>query len=507
MSLLRRNITFNIFGQGAVIILGFVSFKYIYTGLGEDALGLIYFALMMSVLFSSALDMGLSKTTMREVAAHKNNDPDYVIKLTQTFSLLYLSAYILIIILFVVSLPMIIESWINLTSMDKELAYYVLLIMGTTSLLAIPKAFMTSICVGLQRMDINNSIEVSVAVIQQLGTILMLMQGESIITIAYWLAFINVLRIAIYYTIIARILSLKALFPKFSFFVIKKIKTYTTKMAWVSLLLVIHKQLDKVLISKLLPIGVLGIYSFTYNSIAKTSLITNAVAQAVFPSFSEMEKQDNNKKLLDQFFTLQDLLVFGTIPIFSFAIFFSVPVFTFLLDAGKAETLQLPIFFLCVGFYLNATLRLVSTYVSAIGKPEYIISVTKFLLLVSLPITVILIMEFGIIGAAMSWVLYYIFAAIYMVPRVYKGELHQPAFIWFKSVAVAVSLASLVYFPTWYVANVYLANNLMSLILLYGVGTLLYCVLALNFAGKRLRLTVVNYIPVVKTVIFARDKG
>jgi len=230
MSALRKNIIFNLFGQTSVILLGFISFKYIYAGLGDDALGIIYFSLMLSALLTSALDMGLSKTTIREMAAHHDSEPGYIKKLTQTFSLFYLLAYLLVTLLFVLFLPVIVDNWINLTTMENEMAHYVLLLIGTTALLAIPKTFMSSICIGMQRMDVNNSIDVSVALLQQLGLVLLLVAGKNIVVIAYWLAATNILRVLTYFVFISRLLSPDALFPWFSMDVVRRIKEYTSKM-------------------------------------------------------------------------------------------------------------------------------------------------------------------------------------------------------------------------------------------------------------------------------------
>lgn len=507
MSMLRRNIIFNLVGQASVIILGFISFKYIYAGLGADALGIIYFSLMLSALLKAALDMGLSKTTIRELAAHYDSEPDYIKKLTQTFSLFYLLAYVLVTLLFVLFLPVIVDSWIKLSTMDKELAHYVLLVIGITSLLAIPRAFMSSICIGMQRMDVNNSIDVSVAIIQQLGMVMLLVEGRGIVVVAYWLAATNILRILVYVVFISRLLSFDALLPRFSRDVVVRVKEYTSKMMWVSILLVIHKQLDKVLISKLLPIGVFGVYSFAYTSISKTTLITGAVAQAVFPSFSELENQEKQKKLFDRFSTLQDLLVFGTVPIFALAVFINVPLFTFLLDGEKARMLQLPILLLCIGFYLNATLRLVSTYVSAVGKPEYIVDVTKFLLVVSTPIAILLIVKFGVSGAALSWIIYYVLASLYMVPKVYKRELCQSPGVWFKSVTNAFVLVCLTYIPAWIVTTMYFPGDLLSILLCYVSGTVVYGVIALNMVGSGLQKVVLNNIPGVSTVMINWGRG
>lgn len=507
LTILQKNIIFNMIGQVTVSVLGFLSFKYIYSLLGDDALGLIYFSLMLSTALTSALDMGLSRTIIREVSAHHGCSPHYVKKLTQTFSLFYSLAYGLMAFFFVLFLPTIVDSWIKLSIMNKELASKVLYIIGVTSLLMIPKAFFSSICIGMQRMDINNSIEIFITALQQLGMVLLLIEGSDVIVVAYWLASTNIFRIILYAVIVSRLLSIKHLLPRFSAEVLTRVKVYTTKMMWISLLLVVHKQLDKVLISKFLPIGILGVYSFTYTSISKTTLITGSVAQAVFPVFSELEAKKEHKKLINNYFTLQNLIVFGTVPIFALATFFTIPLFTFLLDAQKAKMLQLPILLLVISFYLNATLRILSTYVSATGRPEYIIKSNVLALFCVTPLTVLLIGKLGILGATISWIAYYIIGALYLVPLVYRREFDRSPFVWLKPILTVILGVCLTYIPAWNASRLFFSDSLFVQFALFVLSTILYGVFAINMSGKGVQKLILDNIPYAKIFMFSCCKG
>ena len=45
MSRLKKNIVYNVAGQVSLLVLSFVAVKFIFSDLGEDALGLIYFVM------------------------------------------------------------------------------------------------------------------------------------------------------------------------------------------------------------------------------------------------------------------------------------------------------------------------------------------------------------------------------------------------------------------------------------------------------------------------------
>ncbi|MCE9550576.1 MAG: oligosaccharide flippase family protein [Betaproteobacteria bacterium] len=507
MSQLKKNILSNFLGQSALILIGFVSFKYVYTSLGEDGLGIIYFSLMLSTLLTAALDLGMTKTTMRELAGYQATDSAYVTKLLQTFSTAYWLAYLLLSLVFALSVPLIIGSWVKLTTMSPSLAGHVLLIIGTSSLLAIPKAFLSSICVGFQRMHINNSINVFVAILQQAGIIILLARGGDIISVAYWIAATNVLNVLVYLSFVSSFVPPGALLPKVSTDVIRKVKDYSVIMAWISLLAVIYKQFDKLLISMLLPIGVLGIYSFAYMTVTKLTLITDAIAQAIFPVFSELEYQQNQTKSHQRFFALQDLLTFGLAPLFALMVFLTLPVFTFLMDKTKAEALLLPMLFLSIGFYLNGALRLLSTYVSASGKPIYIIRSILLLLIVVSPITVLLIREFGMSGAAFSWVVTSVVNACYLVPNVYQKELHKTVGAWLRPIITVTVMVCITYLPAWFLAKFVFSNNLLYLVSFYVVASMVYCFLAINFSTSGFREAFLRHVPGVNFLVLPHRKS
>ena len=85
----------------------------------------------------------------------------------------------------------------------------------------------------------------------------------------------------------------------------------------ISLLSLVHNQAAQVIVSKLLPIGQFGFYGFASSTVNRGTFITGAVAQAAFPSFSNLSRAGNRSALLTQYRKLQDLLCYGTVPVFA----------------------------------------------------------------------------------------------------------------------------------------------------------------------------------------------
>ena len=69
-SRLKKNIVYNVGGQISLLLLSFVAVKFIFSDLGEDALGLIYFVMTINSLLAYVFEIGITTTTTREVSAY-----------------------------------------------------------------------------------------------------------------------------------------------------------------------------------------------------------------------------------------------------------------------------------------------------------------------------------------------------------------------------------------------------------------------------------------------------
>ncbi len=89
MSRLKKNIIYNLLGQALLLLLGFVSVKYIFGRLGEDALGIIYFTSMLNSISVSMLQMGICSVTVREISSNYEDNPKYCHDLIRTASFFF----------------------------------------------------------------------------------------------------------------------------------------------------------------------------------------------------------------------------------------------------------------------------------------------------------------------------------------------------------------------------------------------------------------------------------
>jgi O-antigen/teichoic acid export membrane protein len=487
MSRLSKNIMYNVLGQGLLLLLGFIAVKYVFKQLGEDALGIIFFAATLSAVLSGVLEMGLGATTVREISAHASDQPLYIRDLLRTGSLLYWGAYVVLAVTVCGAAPLLVTKWINLKTLDPSAAILALRILGIAALSALPRAFYTSILRGLQRMEFNNLIDVATSALQQFGIIVILVLGGGLLQVVYWFGACSAVGIAAYFVISAHFFSFRALVPGYSSAVVKRNFRYASRMASISILGMVQMQSDRAIASKLLPLGVFGYYGLAYAAVSRSTLATGAIAQAVFPSFSALSKAGDRTTLMSRYRQLQDLVCWGTIPLFAAISFAARPLFNYLLNAEASRLLLLPITFLCVGFYMNGTLNVPYIFSIAVGRPDIAARSNYYALFIVLPATFAFVSFFGVSGAAFSWVFYHLFAYAYQVPRTCSECLGIATWRWCVGVLRIVLFASLTYGVAWMILESSRSHSIISLVLAYVAASLVYLTAAYLSMGNELR--------------------
>jgi len=494
MTRLSKNIIYNLLGQGLVIILSFVAVKYIFTHLGKDALGIIFFTQTLTLVLRSVLDLGIGSTTVREVAAHRQNEPEYIDALLRTDSAFYWVTYLLQALAIYFSAPLLMNRWVILTDLDAHTAIYALRVLGISAILAFPRTFYISILRGVERMEFNNGIDVATIAFQQLGTIVILRMHGGLIQVSYWLAGCFGLGVFAYLVICARFFTWSALLPGFSAEVFRRNWRLTCHMASISLLSVIQTQTDKAIASKLLPLGIFGYYSIAYGMASRGTSIVNSIAEASLPSLSSAFGTGGQDNLMSRYRKLQDLLSYGSAPVFAGILFAALPVFSYVLNSDAATQLLLPTTFLCVGFLLNASLNAPYMFTIAVGRPDITARSNFYALFVVSPITCLLVFFWGIKGAAFSWIVYHIFAYAYQGRRTCQECLHISTWRWLAYPLQTLVLASFTYGAAWTAVSTFSSPTVVPLTISYVAATVVFLIAAYYLIGEGLRQTFNNYL-------------
>lgn len=493
-SKLTANIAWNLVGQGSVLLLGIIGVRLIYSHLGQDALGIIYFTQTLNYVVCLILEGGVCSTTVRELSMSIGKDRRYVRQLVRTASLLYWSAYGLAAVIIWLCAPILVRHWLTLGMMEPSAAVHLLRVLGCSVILALPRSLYVSVFRGMQRMEIPNLVDTTSLGVQQIGIVAVLALGGGLSAVMHWIAGTYILGVLAYIVIASRFLTVRALVPGLDRKVLQKNWQYSRDMMFISLLGGLCTQADKAMISVLLPVREIGLYGFAYSMVSKGALFTNSVVQAALPSFSELLGAGSREAALVQYKKLQNTLCWVMLPVFAGLAFIAPVVLRFALDHDAAVRLFIPLLLLSFGFYLNAALYVPYVFSVADGRPRITVRSNLIAVVLVLPTAWALTHRFGLRGAAVTWVLYQLVGCVYGIPRIYSHCLHRSGRDWYRTTLQAFGLGFLVYGTAWAVAW-RLGASASALVAAYFLGTCLFGFIGYRRLGDELRVGLGRVLP------------
>jgi O-antigen/teichoic acid export membrane protein len=490
-----RNVVYNGLGQGLSVLLSLVAVRIVFRRLGGDALGLIYFSLAFSAALSVAVQLGICESATREVASHHANRPEYIESLIRTSSLLYWTGYLILAVIAYTASPYLVHNWVKLDSLDALTAIRIMRILTLGALVALPGGLYKALLVGLQHMGITNLVGVGGTALQQAGIFLILLVHGSLFHVAYWIAASTLVPVAVNWTVCAHFFPVRALlFPGFSRAVVKENMAYASGLITITLCGWILGQVDKVIISKLLPLTLLGIYTFARGAINQGMLLTGAINGAIFPHFSALYGAGKMDELRSAYNKIQNLICYGTVLVFAAVPFAALPLFSRVFNPHAAQTLLLPVTFLCLGYYMNGTVTTPYFVSLAMGRPDIGARQNVLALLIVPPVSAAAIYWFGLNGAGFSWVIYHIYSYSYGLPRVCRECLGMRARTWYWHVLRIMGSALLIYGSAWGLVNWVGNFSILALATGYGGASIIYCAVAFGMMDDSLRSTIMRYV-------------
>lgn len=490
MTRLTKNIIYNVIGQSVILVVSVIAVRFIFRSLGNDVFGIIFFNLTLTAVLTRVLELGVSSTIVREVSGAFKQEATYVRDLVRTASLVYWAIGLCLVVVIWLTAPLLVRYWVNLTTIDSSTAATMLRILSVPALVALPKGLYTAMFRGRQMMGLNNAIDVGTALAQQAGILVVLIAGGNRYMVASWISASAALGIVAYVIVAGRLFGWSSLAPSFSPYVAKRNLGFTGRMSVTSATILINSQASQVIVSKLLPIGEFGFFGFISSTVNRATFITSSVAQAALPSFANLHRRQSHDALVTQYRKLHDLLCFGTVPLFTGVCFAAIPVYTYVFNNSVAWHLLLPTVLLGIGAYMNATVNMPYTLSVAMGNPDIGLKTNAWAVVIVLPLSVVLIYYFGLVGAGVSWVLLHVWHYVYMVPRVSKECLKKPTLDWLSHIAGIFAASAVTYGLAWFAIVVPSGYSLLGWAAGYVAGTAGYAALAFYLMGPDLKGTI-----------------
>ena len=422
MTTTRRNIAANVAGR----IWGIASF-YLFIPiylrlLGAEAYGVVgFYMVMLGVLVIA--DLGLTSTLSREMArlgaldSARGDRRDLMLSLERLYLAITLVAGLGVVVL----APVIAERWLQARAIPRHEMIVVLRLMGIALALQMSGNFYFGGLLGLERLVAANSLQVGWA---------MLRAGAS--ALALWLIaptlmvfFVTAIITNLGYLVATRIACWRALgSPEGGSFrrdLLSQTWRYSAAMAGMTILSSFLSQLDKLVVSRLLPLDVFTHYSLASTLSQAPVIVGAAIATALFPRLTMLAAAGPPESLRRFYHAGSQLVAVVTFPLGLTLAAFAPEVLLFWTrspatasTAGSAGSLLL------VGSTVLAILLVPYQLALAYGRVGLNLCIGIAQLFVIAPALWVLVSRDGLVGAGWVWLGLNVSTGLIMIPLLHR---------------------------------------------------------------------------------------
>ncbi|MCL2449944.1 MAG: oligosaccharide flippase family protein, partial [Polyangiaceae bacterium] len=264
MTMIRRNILANTLGRGWATVLSVAVLPLYLELLGAEAYGLVGLYATISVV-CSLFDAGISTSLGRELARVRAEpgSSKKLAELVRTAELIYLAIGLAVGCAIALLAPAIATHWLNLKHVEPAEATRAIRLMGAYFAFQWPIGLYGAGLQGLQRQVTQNVVNSVGTTVRAVGSVLVLWQGAATITAFYeWqvaatFAYCIASREALW-----RVREISRRDAAFRWSVTESTRGFAGGVSVISLVSVLVSQLDKVVLTRVVPLKAFGYYSF-----------------------------------------------------------------------------------------------------------------------------------------------------------------------------------------------------------------------------------------------------
>ena len=487
MAVLKHNIVWNLIAGVWIGVLTLILTPLQVKLLGMEAYGLIGFIAVLQIVMG-VLDIGLSSTVTREIAGDSSPGHKASFELLRTATTIYWSVALLIGIIFSYAAEDIARAWFRSDATHINELVYGLQVAALILALRWPVSLYAGALTGVQRLDILNLIKAGTVSIRLLGGIIVIFVSRDLSTFLAWLAFAAALEVLAYLVACRVTIDGYDWRPGFSLRALQAVWGFSLGMSALGVLSVGLTQIDRLLVSKLLPLQELGYYALAHTTASSISLIATAFGTALMPSFAAAHGAGSQNTLVKRYESASRVLVFTTGAIFFTLTFFGQALLSIWVGSDAAAGASRTLAMLAAGYWLGAAVSATYTLTIACRRPYLSLKVSAASAIIYGPAVYIMIAIWGIEGAAITWFLLFAGYVCVMIPIVHRQILAIPVAQWFLHTLFSFALLGASTFGTaklivYLIGSSHLVIDLMALAL----ALIFYSGLGFFFLGADVR--------------------
>ena len=406
MSLVRRNVLANTGGRiwAAGLSLAIVPIQIHFVGI--EAYGLLSVFPSLIAVFS-LLDLGFGNVLNRELARYsmQSGREQEMRNLVRTIEFAYWAIGLAIGFAVALLAAPIADHWLQASAMPRDHLIDALVLMGVAIACQWPRALYYSGLMGLQSQVAMNVASAAVATVLNVGGILILWQmSASITALLAWYAAVGFAETLLAAWLLWRTLPAAPAPASFMPRLLTDLWRYAAGMTGISVMSVILTQMDKIILSKVLPLEAFGYYSLASRVAAALYYFIGPVTTAYFPRFSQLTGSEQREELARAYHKGCQVMSVAVLPATAVLVMYPAELLQLwtrnpVLVANCSAILAV----LALGNALNGMMGLPASLQFAHGWTRLVLVFNTIAVLLLAPLTYVMAMDYGGLGAAGVW--------------------------------------------------------------------------------------------------------
>ncbi|MEA5112426.1 MAG: oligosaccharide flippase family protein [Geobacteraceae bacterium] len=423
MTSLRRNVIANLVGRAWTNFLGILFVPLYLRFLGIESYGLIgFYTALQSIL--GLLDLGIGSTMNRELArlsALQGTDEEQrnvVRTLESIYWIIAVAGGGLIVFL----APYVSRHWVTSQGVPPEIVLKALRLMGIAVALQFPFSLYQGGLMGLQRQVLVNIILSIIGTLRSGGAVLVLwLVSPSISAFLTWHIIVGIIGSLTLFAVLWQRLPQSHIPAVFDKKILAGLWKYSSAISANAIIGIALTQMDKVVLSGMLPLKMFGYYALATTVSSAIWLFILPLNNAIFPRFVQLYEIGNLNQLKMLVHRSSQMLAVALAPISVILILFSGDIlYLWTLDENVRTNAQLLVSLLVIGTTLNGIASIPAYAVAAFGSPQLITIVNLCQATVVIPLIIVAVRNFGAPGAAFVWILLNSTFVTIMAPLFFK---------------------------------------------------------------------------------------
>jgi O-antigen/teichoic acid export membrane protein len=404
----KWNFVINVLGKGSAVLVAFLFTPVFVRMMGLEAYSLVaVFITFLSLTF--VLDFAFGATLTRELARYsvEPDKADDARDLARSLEYLYLWVGIIVAAAGYFVAPWITARWLNFQNLSYDTVRRSIQLMAVAVGLQVPLGMYVGGMYGLDRQPAVNLAQFALSLFRYGGAAAAMMLFSATAEVFFvWQVAFSLLQTLTMRTLLWRYLPRGARGARFSWKVLHGTFHFTARVAGTAVASFVLNQLDKIVLSRSMPLPVLGSYLIGNQLSNATRLLSTLVETVVMPRMVVHTTRGDEAQLRQLYHESCQMVALITLPMAAAVAFFAEPLITLWIgDASIAAAAALPAALLTLGSALNALVRVPGGLTLAKGWAAFGLWESIISGLVFVPMLIFLVHLYGAAGAASSWLI------------------------------------------------------------------------------------------------------